>query len=220
MRPVSGHLALKQADSPWRHLTGTVLGTEIRAGVRHHGVAGHRRLYADAVRQRLHGEQPRHPIERSPHGLSRVRSLHYLYGSADRESERRLWKVPGSLFSGARFSIVMVLVYTHLGHVSLVTVIVVTVLMFVGIFSRMIPSQALISAIPEMTKRGSFNAGQRIGAATLRRHRLGDRRRRRRARPRWQPATLRSIGLYRRRDNAGVARLDVLRSAGGGPVAR
>jgi len=52
----------------------------------------------------------------------------------------------------------MVLVYTHLGHVSLVTVIVVTVLMFVGIFSRMIPSQALMSAIPEITKRGAFNA--------------------------------------------------------------
>jgi hypothetical protein len=52
----------------------------------------------------------------------------------------------------------MVLVYTHLGRVSLVTVIVVTVLMFVGIFSRMIPSQALMSAIPEITKRGSFNA--------------------------------------------------------------
>jgi hypothetical protein len=43
-------------------------------------------------------------------------------------------------------------------RVSLVAVIVVTVLMFAGIFSRMIPSQALISAIPEITKRGSFNA--------------------------------------------------------------
>jgi predicted MFS family arabinose efflux permease len=52
----------------------------------------------------------------------------------------------------------MVLVYTHLGRVSLITVIIVTVLMFVGIFSRMVPSQALMSAIPEKTKRGSFNA--------------------------------------------------------------
>jgi len=59
---------------------------------------------------------------------------------------------------GCVLSIVMVLVYTHLGRVSLITVIVVTVLMFVGIFSRMIPSQALMSAIPEITKRGSFNA--------------------------------------------------------------
>ena len=59
---------------------------------------------------------------------------------------------------GCVVTIVMVLVYTHLGHVSLVTVIIVTVLMFVGIFSRMIPSRALMSAIPEPTKRGSFNA--------------------------------------------------------------
>src|ERR1700686_5409902 len=59
---------------------------------------------------------------------------------------------------GCALSITMVLVYTHLGRVSLITVIVVTVLMFVGIFSRVIPSQALMSAIPEITKRGSFNA--------------------------------------------------------------
>jgi hypothetical protein len=32
------------------------------------------------------------------------------------------------------------------------------VLMFVGIFSRMIPSQALISAIPVPSQRGSFSA--------------------------------------------------------------
>ena len=38
------------------------------------------------------------------------------------------------------------------------TVIVINVLLFIGIFSRMIPSQALMSAIPEVTKRGAFNA--------------------------------------------------------------
>jgi len=63
---------------------------------------------------------------------------------------------------GCALTIVMVLIYTHLGRVSLSTVILVTVLMFVGIFARMIPSQALMSAIPEITKRGSFNA---IGAS-------------------------------------------------------
>ena len=52
----------------------------------------------------------------------------------------------------------MVLIYTHLGHVSLATAIIVNVLMFVGIFSRMIPSQALISAIPDPSQRGSFSA--------------------------------------------------------------
>jgi predicted MFS family arabinose efflux permease len=59
---------------------------------------------------------------------------------------------------GSIVSIIMVLIYTHLGHVSLTTAITVNVLMFVGIFSRIIPSQALISAIPEPSQRGSFSA--------------------------------------------------------------
>jgi predicted MFS family arabinose efflux permease len=66
-------------------------------------------------------------------------------------------KFPTFVF-GSAVSVVMVLIYTHLGQVSLMTVIVVNVLMFVGIFSRMIPSQALISAIPEPSQRGSFSA--------------------------------------------------------------
>jgi predicted MFS family arabinose efflux permease len=59
---------------------------------------------------------------------------------------------------GCAVSVVMVLIFTHLGQVTLTTAIVVNVLMFVGIFSRMIPSQALISAIPEPSQRGAFSA--------------------------------------------------------------
>ena len=66
-------------------------------------------------------------------------------------------KYPTFVF-GSLVSIVMVLIYTNLGPVSLLTAIVVNVLMFVGIFSRMIPSQALMSAIPEASQRGSFSA--------------------------------------------------------------
>jgi predicted MFS family arabinose efflux permease len=61
-------------------------------------------------------------------------------------------------FAGCTISIIMVLTYTHLGPVSLPVVVLVNVLMFVGIFSRLIPLQALVSSVPEMTKRGSFNA--------------------------------------------------------------
>ncbi len=59
---------------------------------------------------------------------------------------------------GSSVSIVMVLIYTHLGITPLPVVILVNAVMFVGIFSRMIPSQALISAIPSPDKRGSFMA--------------------------------------------------------------
>jgi predicted MFS family arabinose efflux permease len=66
-------------------------------------------------------------------------------------------KYPTFVF-GCMVSVIMVLVYTNLGRVSLTTAIVVNVLMFVGIFSRMIPSQALMSAIPDASQRGSFSA--------------------------------------------------------------
>ncbi|QDK46268.1 MFS transporter [Bdellovibrio sp. ZAP7] len=57
---------------------------------------------------------------------------------------------------GSLVSIVMVLIYTHLGITPLPVVMLVNSLMFVGIFSRMIPSQTLMSAIPEVASRGSF----------------------------------------------------------------
>ena len=59
---------------------------------------------------------------------------------------------------GTAVTLVMGPIWTSLGHVPLAVVIVVNVILFAGIFSRMIPSQALVSAIPEPTKRGAFNA--------------------------------------------------------------
>ena len=59
---------------------------------------------------------------------------------------------------GTALSIVMVLIYTHLEPISLPVLIVVNAVMFVGIFSRMIPFQALVSSVPAVTQRGSFNA--------------------------------------------------------------
>lgn len=66
-------------------------------------------------------------------------------------------KVP-VFMAGSVVTMIMVMIYTHLGAVPLTTVVVVNVLMFVGIFSRMIPYQALVTSVPEVTKRGSFNA--------------------------------------------------------------
>ena len=59
---------------------------------------------------------------------------------------------------GTLLSITMVLIYTHLGPVSLPLLVVVNAVLFVGIFSRMIPFQALVSSVPSSTQRGAFNA--------------------------------------------------------------
>jgi predicted MFS family arabinose efflux permease len=59
---------------------------------------------------------------------------------------------------GTAIMIVLVLVYTHLGVTPLPVVIAINVVMFIGIFSRMVPFQALMSQVPAVTQRGSFNA--------------------------------------------------------------
>lgn len=59
---------------------------------------------------------------------------------------------------GAIFTIITVNIFTHLGVTPLWIVITINVVMFASIFSRMIPSQALISSIPEPQNRGSFMA--------------------------------------------------------------
>ena len=63
---------------------------------------------------------------------------------------------------GSTLSVVMVLIYTHLPPVPLAAVIAVNVVLFVAIFSRIIPFQALSTSVPEVTKRGAYNA---LGAA-------------------------------------------------------
>jgi predicted MFS family arabinose efflux permease len=65
--------------------------------------------------------------------------------------------------AGSTLTIAMVLIYTHLGTTSFATVVVINVILFVGIFSRIIPFQALVTSVPEPTQRGSFNA---ISAST------------------------------------------------------
>lgn len=59
---------------------------------------------------------------------------------------------------GSAVTAIMVVIYTNLGTTPLFWVIVVNAVMFVGIFSRMIPSQALMSAVPSQSSRGSFMA--------------------------------------------------------------
>lgn len=59
---------------------------------------------------------------------------------------------------GSAMTILMVVIYTNLGVTPIAWVMAVNALLFVGIFSRMIPAQTLISAIPSPAVRGSFMA--------------------------------------------------------------
>lgn len=59
---------------------------------------------------------------------------------------------------GSIISACMVIFYTHLGPTPLIGVMVVNMILFTGIFSRMIPAQALMSGVPSLSNRGAFMA--------------------------------------------------------------
>ncbi len=61
-------------------------------------------------------------------------------------------------FFGTILTIIMVFIYTNLEITPLWIAMLVNALLFVGIFSRMIPAQAFMSAVPDPANRGAFMA--------------------------------------------------------------
>jgi predicted MFS family arabinose efflux permease len=157
MRPVTAHLRLKQDSNAFRHLIATVGQTRytLAFGVTTLLATGGFMLMPFGSAFTVHnlGIDIVHlPTVYLVSGLFSI-----FTGPLVGRASDAFGKFPVFVF-GSAVSVVMVLIYTHLGQVSLTTAIIVNVLMFVGIFSRMIPSQALISAIPVSSQRGSFSA--------------------------------------------------------------
>jgi predicted MFS family arabinose efflux permease len=62
-----------------------------------------------------------------------------------------------SIFVGSSILMVIsVVIYTHLGQVSFAVLVIVNMVMMAGIMARMIPSQALTTAVPALKDRGAF----------------------------------------------------------------
>jgi predicted MFS family arabinose efflux permease len=157
MRPVNDHLRLKQEKNAFAHLIATVSEPRytLAFGVTTLLATGGFMLMPFGSAYTVHnlGIDIVHlPTIYLVSGLFSI-----LIGPLVGRASDAFGKFPTFMF-GTAMSVVMVLIYTHLGQVTLTVAITVNVLMFVGIFSRMIPSQALISAIPAPQQRGSFSA--------------------------------------------------------------
>ncbi|WP_157604377.1 MFS transporter [Rhizobacter sp. Root1221] len=157
MRPVTGHLALPQERGPWKHL--------------HHTLAEPRHLLAFATTAlvatggfmlmpfssayivgNLGIDLHSLPTVYLVTGLCTILFGPLIGRAADKYGKFQVF------VAGSALSIVMVLVYTHLGPVSLPVLVAINAVMFVGIFSRIIPFQALMASVPSPAQRGSFNA--------------------------------------------------------------
>lgn len=61
-------------------------------------------------------------------------------------------------YTGSALTIAMVAIYTRLGPSPLVALIGINVVLFAGIFSRMVPWQVIVTGIPSPEQRGAFTA--------------------------------------------------------------
>jgi predicted MFS family arabinose efflux permease len=161
LRPVVAHLEHKQERSPWMHLYHTV--REPR-----HWFAFLSMILLATGGFMLMPFSSAYVVNNLGIAITSLPTIYLVTGAftifigplVGRLADR-VGKYP-VFVAGSTLSIVMVLIYTHLPPVPLAAVIVVNVVLFTGIFSRIIPFQALSTSVPEVTKRGAYNA---LGAA-------------------------------------------------------
>lgn len=157
MQPVADHLKAPQEHSPWVHLLHTLT-------VPRHLLAFATTALLTTGGFMLMPFSSAYTVNNLGISLHDLPTVYVVTGlctvfagpaigrAADRFGKFRVFTL------GTALSIVMVLIYTHLGPVSLPVLILINAVLFVGIFSRMIPSQALMSSVPSPAQRGAFSA--------------------------------------------------------------
>ncbi len=157
MKPVAGHLTLKQEHSPWRHLARTLFEPKYTAAF----VATMALTSGGYLIGPFMSTFMVNNIGISLHDLPTI----YLFtglctvvtGPLIGKASDRFGKFRSFVF-GTILTIVMLAIYINLGPTSLYAMLPIAALLYVGLFSRNVPAQALFSAVPEPAKRGAFNA--------------------------------------------------------------
>ena len=157
LKPVDGHLGMPQEHSPWMHLFHTVAERRywIAFATTTLLTTGGFMLMPFSSAFSVHNlgiDLHSLPTIYLVTGLATIFAGPLIGRAADAFGKLRVFAV------GSVMSSVMILIYVNLGAISVLGLIAVNVLMFVGIFSRMIPYQAMVSSLPVPTQRGSFNA--------------------------------------------------------------
>jgi predicted MFS family arabinose efflux permease len=157
MRPIVHHLSLPQEHSPWMHFLHTI--TEPRY------------LVAFAITGLLTTGgfmlQPfasAYAVSNLGVGLDKLPTVYLITGVFTifaGPAVGRLADVIGKFrvfLMGTALLVVIVLIYTHLGPTTVFVLSAVNTVLFLSVFARMIPFQALVTTVPIETQRGSFNA--------------------------------------------------------------
>jgi predicted MFS family arabinose efflux permease len=157
MRPVDEHLKMPQERSPFAHLLHTLVE-------RRHAMSFVAVLFLATGGFMLMPFMSAFTVNNVGIALDHLPVIYLVTGVATIFAGPLVGKVADSFglmrtfYVGTAITILMVLIFTHLRESTLVVVTLINVVLFIGIFSRMIPFQALMTQVPAPTHRGSFNA--------------------------------------------------------------
>lgn len=157
MRPVADHLAVRQEHTAFRHLFNTL-------ATRRHWAAFAATALLTTGGYMLMPFSSAFTVNNLGIDITRLPSV-YLFtglctivtGPLIGRASDAFGKLP-VFYVGSALTIIMVTIYTHLPNVALPWVILVNAVLFVGIFSRLIPFQAMVAGVPDPSHRGAFNA--------------------------------------------------------------
>ena len=155
LRPVTEHLKLQKTGSAALHLWNTVSKRNYRIGFTATAllsIGGFMMMpfgSAFAINN-LHVSQENLPVLFMVSGVSSLIIMPLVGKLSDRIDKFKIYAV------ACIWMMIIVVLYTNLGPVPFLLVIIFNILMMMGIMSRMIPAGALTSAIPDMQDRGAF----------------------------------------------------------------
>lgn len=170
MEPINEHLKVKNDKNPLTHLLHTLTSSRYRLGFLATAflmLGGFMMMpwgSAFAVNNLLVGQE-KLPILFMVAGVASLVIMPVIGRLSDKIDKFRIFTI------ASVWMMVMVVIYTNLGPIPFWLVLVLNVLFMAGILSRMVPSMALVSALPEMQDRGAFmsinsSLGQIAGGAS------------------------------------------------------
>jgi predicted MFS family arabinose efflux permease len=155
LQPLTAHLAVQHDKSAFTHLVHTIAKRNYRIGFGATAllsIGGFMMMpfgSAFAINN-LQITQHQLPLIFMVAGLSTLVVMPLIGKLSDKIDKFKIFAL------ACIWMVVMVIVYTNLGPTPLWLVILLNVLMMAGIMSRMIPSTAMVSAIPVLQDRGAF----------------------------------------------------------------
>ena len=155
MKPVDKHLAIQSDKHPFLHLWHTLSNKRYQTGFTANAflsIGGFMLMpFGSAfLINNVNITQEQLPIVFMATGIASIVIMPLIGKLSDKIDKYNLFVF------GSAVAIIMVLIYTNITPIPLWQVILINMIMFMGIMSRIIPATTLTTSVPQMKDRGAF----------------------------------------------------------------